>query len=1186
MYLKSIEVQGFKSFANKLTFEFQEGITGIVGPNGSGKSNVADAVRWVLGEQSARQLRSGNMQDVIFAGTELRKPQSFASVAITFDNSDKMLDVDYEEVTVTRRLYRSGESEYLINNAPVRLKDINEIFYDTGIGQEGYSIIGQGQIDRILSAKSDERRELFDEAAGIVKFKKRKRAAVKKLDEEHQNLLRVNDILKELTSQLEPLRKQSDEARIYLEKKQALRDLDIRLFLLEEGRTKQQLEEIGEKQRIAEGDMADSREQFERTKEEYDSLEKEIEDLDENILSLADRVSKNALIRQQLGGQVDLINEQIRAIENSGKQYEERRAQISSEIGAKEREIASLEEELMAAEAERQEASECEETESRLLAEIDSSIFETTEAIEQAKQDVIEMLESRASVKGSIQRYNTMIEQLEIRRSEIGGRLLRVKEEERSAASESGKYDLEIADLKKQMEEMEAAEKADEETLSSIRSEMGAMNQELDLLTTAYHRDSSRLESLRAMTEHYDGYGNGIRKIMESRSRNPGIRGVVADLISAPKKYETAIETALGGSIRNIVTDNEATAKYLIEFLKSNKYGRATFLPLTSIKPRPLGNEDVLREEGVLGVASSLVKCDGEYRNLCEYLLGRIVVVDNIDHAIRIGRRYHHSVYMVTLQGESFAPGGSITGGAFRNQDNLLGRRREIEELTESTARAKSKADGLRNALEEKKQKRNELRESLQGRGDSMQRIRLRLNTVQMAKKQAEEQLRIALIGSASLEKENSEILRQIAEVKDKNSGIAKTLKESESAESEANEKAAELRRDEDDLRAKRAEQAARLEEVHVRMVTLNEQRSFREQNLARLRTEAEALRAESENITYAISGTTDESREKLGQIEELKKTIASGEEEAERDAKTREELLLKKKELSDSHKEFFEKRDALSERISQLDKELFRIGAQKEKLEESREAITGYMWEEYNLTPSEIRAIPVPKESADRAAVRREIASLKSAIKALGNVNVNAIEDFKSVSERHTFLSAQHEDLIKSEETLTGIIEELDAGMRKQFAEKFAIIRDEFDKAFKELFGGGRGTIEIDPEADILDAGISIIAHPPGKKLQNMMQLSGGEKALTAIALLFAIQNMKPSPFCLLDEIEAALDESNVVHYAQYLHKLTKNTQFIIITHRRGTMTAADRLYGITMQEKGVSTLVSVNLIEDKLSK
>ncbi|MDO5702827.1 MAG: chromosome segregation protein SMC, partial [Lachnospiraceae bacterium] len=561
------------------------------------------------------------------------------------------------------------------------------------------------------------------------------------------------------------------------------------------------------------------------------------------------------------------------------------------------------------------------------------------------------------------------------------------------------------------------------------------------------------------------------------------------------------------------------------------------------------------------------------------------VVVDNIDQAIVIGRKHRHSLYMVTLQGESFAPGGSITGGAFKKEDNLLGRRREIDELGTSTKKLKGESESIRGAIEEKKNLRNSLRDKAAGIGDELQKYRLKLNTALMAQKQADEQHRLSVISSSSLEKESQDIERQIEEVKAKNSGITRQLRESADAETEVNDRAEKLRSLEEELRSQRAAQAAKLEEVHVRMVSLGEKRAFREENLERVRREREALLIESEALNMNIGENGTASEDKKTQISEVEKTISAAEAEAKADDERKAEILARKESLSISHREFFNRRDALSEKISQLDREIFRLTSQKERLEESRETITSYMWEEYNLTPSEIRALPVEKRREDRQALRKEISSLKESIKKLGSINVDAIEDYKSVSERHAFLTEQHDDLIKSEDTLTGIIEELDQGMRRRFAEKFAIIRDEFDRAFKELFGGGHGSLEIDPEADILEAGISVIAHPPGKKLQNMMQLSGGEKALTAIALLFAIQNLKPSPFCLLDEIEAALDESNVVHYAQYLHKLTKHTQFIVITHRRGTMTAADRLYGITMQEKGVSTLVSVSLIEDRLT-
>ncbi len=1185
MYLKSIEVQGFKSFANRLKFEFQEGITGIVGPNGSGKSNVADAVRWVLGEQSAKQLRSGNMQDVIFAGTETRKPQGFASVAITFDNADHLLDVDYPEVTVTRRLYRSGESEYLINGNTSRLKDIHEIFYDTGIGQEGYSIIGQGQIDRILSARSEERRELFDEAAGIVKFKKRKAEALRKLDAEHQNLVRVQDILSELDARIGPLKKQSEEAKTYLDLREKLKELEIRHFRAEEELADAELASMNQTLRTAEDHMGEAKEQFEQTKNEYDEVERELAELDRSIRELSEETGRDALVRQQLSGQIDVLNEQIRAIGKADSERNSRRSQILSDIESRkeaaarqEREIREAEEELRSMEARKAE-------ESGRLSELDSVIRETDLGIEQAQNEVIGVLQNRAAVKGRGQRYDTMLEQLGIRRSEVSGRLLRLKEEEERSRRDSGSQDAEIGELNAAIDELGIREAQAEEELASIRAEMADSHAELDEITTAYHRDSSRLDSLKSMAEHYDGYGNGIRKIMQLKNRNPGIRGVVADLLDVPERYETAIETALGGSIRNIVTDNESTAKYLIEYLKSNKAGRATFLPLTAIRPRTFGNEAALAEEGVIGIASRLVSCADEYGSLKEYLLGRTLVVDHIDHAILIGRKYRHSLYMVTLQGESFSPGGSITGGAFRNTDNLLGRKREIEELESGTKKQFRRMEELRQGIEDRKAVRNKVRGEIALIGEELQKKRIRMSTVQMAKKQAEEALQLAEIDVAALMKEQAEIERQIAEIHEKTLGVTKTLAASEEEEKSVSDRTGLLQEKAEQLRSEREVMAKRLEEVQLKTVTLGEANRFAKENLKRIKDEISRLSDEAAEIDESLKHSEQEAAGKREQILEVTETIRAAEEKAERDSARRIEMAERKESLSAGHREFFEKRDALSGTIAALDKEIYRLTAQIAKYEEAREERKSYFWEEYGMTPSEIRAAALPPEEEDRNALKKMVSKTKEEIKKLGPVNVNSIEEYREVSERWTFLGAQHEDLVKSEETLTGIISGLDEGMRKQFSEKFAEIRIEFDRAFRELFGGGHGTIDIEPDADLLEAGIQIIAHPPGKKLQNMMQLSGGEKALTAIALLFAIQNLKPSPFCLLDEIEAALDESNVVHFAEYLHKLTKNTQFIIITHRRGTMTAADRLYGITMQEKGVSTLVSVNLIEDKLS-
>ncbi len=1186
MYLKSIEMQGFKSFANKTILQFHDGITGVVGPNGSGKSNVGDAVRWVLGEQSAKQLRGGNMQDVIFSGTETRKPLGYASVAITLDNSDHKLNVDFEEVTVTRRLYRSGESEYLMNGASCRLKDINELFYDTGIGKEGYSIIGQGQIDKILSGKPEERRELFDEAAGIVKFKRRKAVTEKKLAEEQQNLVRVNDILSELTRQLEPLERQSETAKIYLKKKEELKILDINMFLLEMERIRNDLAKVEDRYRIAEEQLKSTKEAFEHTKQEYEKLEQEQEKLDQTILSARDQAGENALKRQQLENQIEVLNEQIHASERNSDTLRERLEAIRAESRTKtaekntyQAEKDGLHEALLASETEKSEKEAA-------LSECQGQIQAAELQSEQDKSEVIGLLNQRGSTKGKMQRYDAMLEQIGIRKAELSQRVLHLKTSE---SEQNG-----------QMEELQNAFEALEETVSSLKQQYQEADQKITALTadlsnqtkemeagqTNYHREASRLESLKNITERYDGYGNSIRKVMEQKDRNPGIHGVVADLLQAEKKYETAIETALGGSIQNIVTDNEATAKYLIEYLKRGHFGRATFLPLTSMRGKKTQvNEDAARETGVLGVANALVSYDPVYEGLVAQLLGRTLVVDTIDHAIVIQRKYRQTLRMVTLEGELLSPGGSMTGGSFRNNSNLLGRRREIEELEKSVQGLVKELREIQQELEEKKNKRNEIRDLRTELNEKLQRQYIEQNTVRLNLEKAREKKTEIRLDFEALQKESLEIENQIAEIERNRKVIGQEMQESVERESTLQENIQKAQEALTGLRRREAEYTKDLEKIRLNYANLSQKDGFLAQNIRRLEEETGKLEAESRTMLEKAAEEKDDVKKKQQDIVEIQKTIAAAVQAKEEEDRRIVELQEKKEALSADHKEFFEKRDQLSDQISLMDKECFRLNSQKEKLEETKEAQTSYLWEEYEVTPGHAREFQM-EEIPERSELKRRVLEVKDAIRKLGSVNVNAIEEYKEISERHAFLDAQHTDLVKAAETLQGIIDELDAGMRKQFTEKFEEIRKEFDRVFRQLFGGGKGTLELEEDTDVLEAGIRIISQPPGKKLQNMMQLSGGEKALTAIALLFAIQNLKPSPFCLLDEIEAALDDSNVTRFAQYLHKLTKNTQFIVITHRRGTMTAADRLYGITMQEKGVSTLVSVDLIEGELDK
>jgi len=1186
MYLKNIEVYGFKSFAQKINFEFHNGITGIVGPNGSGKSNVGDAVRWVLGEQSAKQLRGGNMQDVIFSGTENRKPLSFASVSITLDNSDHKLPVDYNEVTVTRRLYRSGESEYLINGSGCRLKDIQEMFYDTGIGKEGYSIIGQGQIDKILSGKPEERRELFDEAAGIVKFKRRKATTLKKLDEERQNLVRVTDILSELTKQLGPLEKQSETARIYLAKREELKELDVNLFLLDHQRTGELLKELEEKLEQAQRELNEAQAAYDQTKIEYDRLEQELEDLNHRLDTLKEEQQQNALLKQQYEGQVQVLEEQISSGKQNSEHYQNRLTALGEDLDRRTQEKEKLVEDKLELQSRLKEIRASLSKETEALENIVSNVEECTQAVEDGKNEIIEILNSRATTKGKVQRFDAMLEQLNIRKAEISQRILRLKSEEEVLEKErlnaQKQYDAVTAVIHSTNEE---CVRLDGE-VQKLQDELKKQNSQMEIGQTAYHREASRLESLKNITERYDGYGNSIRRVMEQKNREPGIKGVVADIIHVQKDYEVAIETALGGSIQNIVTDNEQTAKRMIGFLKKNRFGRATFLPLSNISGRDgLNQRDVLSEPGVVGTANTLVNADKEYSELVMYLLGRVLVVDNIDHAIAIGKKYRHSLRMVTIEGESLSPGGSMTGGAFKNNSNLLGRRREIEELERSVGILRKELEETQKSIGENRSRRNVLRDTI---ADFQQKLRqqyVEQNTAKMNLEQLKEKEGEIQNSYRQIDREQEELRHQAGEIRQDHSSIARELEDSQKDEKELETFIETKQKELEEWKAEETEKTHELEKIRLEESSLEQQNQFLQENLSRLNSEIAAFQKESQEITENLVQSREEIHKKEEGIQELKNAAQECLLKEEQYGSQRAQWQEEKEKRSASHKTFFEKRDHLSEKTSLLDKECFRLRSQTEKIEEQREGQISYMWEEYEITPN--NALQYRKEElTDRQAIKADVTRIKDEIRKLGSVNVNAIEDYKELLERHTFLSGQYDDIVKAEETLEGIILELDEGMRKQFTEKFRDIQREFDKAFKELFGGGKGTLELAEDEDILEAGIRIISQPPGKKLQNMMQLSGGEKALTAIALLFAIQNLKPSPFCLLDEIEAALDDSNVGRFASYLQKLTKNTQFIIITHRRGTMNAADRLYGITMQEKGVSTLVSVDLVENQLSK
>lgn len=1185
MYLKKIEVYGFKSFANKMTLEFNNCITAIVGPNGSGKSNIADAVRWVLGEQSAKQLRGSKMEDVIFSGTELRKPLGYAYVSLTIDNSDHKLPIEYEELTVTRRVYRSGESEYLINGTECRLKDVQELFMDTGIGKEGYSIIGQGQIEKVLSGKPEDRRELLDEAAGIVKYKRRKYEAEKNLEEERANLARVSDIISEIERQLAPLEKQSETAKIYLKYKEELKSLEVSLFLKEYDKIRSSKEETESKLNIVTEDLEQTKSDYEKIKEEYDRLEFQLNELDNGIDS--DKASYNEFLlkKEKAEGEIKVLNEQISSLLKNNENYEQRILTTEQEITAKREEEQKY---LKDKEKIDTDISRTDDLLSETLVELEKirdNIKNYSREIEDLSNATFESLNQNSVIKSNIKRYETMLEQNAIRKSQINQKIIKSKSEESLYGDEISKYQEELKKVTEEIssftDEIQTLEKAIKDSDGSINN----ITLKLNELQRQYHIEKSRLESLINLTERYEGYGNSIKKVMEQKKNKPGIIGVVADIIKTPKEYETAIETALGQSIQNIITEDEKTAKDLIEFLKINRYGRATFLPLTNIRAaNSLHNHSVLKEKGVIGVASDLVNADARFHELIEYLLGRIIVIDNIDNAALAARKYNYSLRIVTLEGELLAPGGSISGGAYKNSGNLLGRRREIEALEELTGKLNSQINRLSSEKEKETENKSKLLSSLEEIKKELQDKYLLQNTAKLNLDQAVLKKSEAEAEYRDFIKELQEIEAQDVELKNNLDELNKNLSENLLKNSEKERKIEELNTIISREREKENEVGEKASKYRMELSALEQSNHFILENIKRVRKELEKLYDQEEAIKLEIKKASDiieEKREIIKRTEDSIRetdTILSGLDEKIKDR------IAEKENISKIHKSFFEKRDDLSAKIHSLEKECIKLGNQKEKLTEQIDQQMNYIWDEYGLTYTSAleyngnRDINIP-------GAKKSVQEIKEKIKELGDVNVNAIEDFKNLSERHKFLITQRDDLIQAEHALLNVISDLEAEMKVQFEKQFEAINRQFDTVFKELFGGGKASLELTDD-DILEAGIRINAQPPGKKLQNIMQLSGGEKALTAISLLFAIQNLKPSPFCLLDEIEAALDDSNVKRFAGYLCKLSKNTQFIVITHRRNTMAVADILYGITMQEKGVSTLVSVNLIEDELEK
>ena len=1181
MYLKKIETQGFKSFANRMVMEFAPGIMGIVGPNGSGKSNVADAVRWVLGEQSARQLRGSNMQDVIFAGTENRRPMSYAFVSLTIDNSDRSLPLDYDEVVVSRQVFRSGESEYRLNGNLCRLRDIYETFYDSGIGKEGYSIIGQGQIEMVLSNKPEERRLMFDEAAGIVRYKKRRDITQKKLDSEKASRERIEDIIRELEKQVGPLEKQSARAKAYLKLRDELKEYEVGVFALEADELEKKLESVRASLEIVEGDLSSAGADMEQLRSHYDQLSDVSETLDKSLVQIQGQLADLRVANESREGRIGLLSEQIRTAQSNSDLMDGRVKDYDAAIARSESEREGC------YRAKNEVDRQLDQTDDRItrLEEeeeaLEEKVRELEYQIEQGNKAVMSSLDRKAQVSSSLAA-------LKAREEQNGLRLEALQKEsaaaEAYAAALKEESDALTQTLRKAAEEEEklrASVGGKRERAAGLAQSSRQAEDEWHRLQRELSAQHARTENLRNLVERYDGYGGSIKAIMEARERFPGICGVVADLITTEKKYETAIETVLAGRAQNIVTETEEEAKRIIEYLKAKRLGRATFLPLDAVRgDRGLSRPEAAREKGALGTAAALVKNDPRYDAVVRFLLAQTLVVDGMDNALFIARKYDHRLSIVTLEGEYLTPGGVISGGAYRNSSNLLGRRRELSECEASEKKLSAASKKAEKALEQLRGEAAQLEREIAREDASLRDLLVRRAALKAQADGRAAELGRSLERAESLRKESAQIEKDQAEILASRQSFSRNASDLDQGSETIRKEVMELAVKLDRLRADSQDKSKVLEELRLSFSNLSQRGDFLLDNIRRCNEEIDRIKNEKQELLRGQVSVEDVVREREEEIAQLKADIESASAAIRSLEQRYEEDELLREEKRAEQQSCFESREALSVRLSELDKESFRLQSAAQRLEEQIEKQAEYLWTEYEMTPSQAKAAPSRQEGSP-AEIRRLIAQKKKQIKELGPVYVEAIDKYKEVSERYEFLRGQRDDLVKAENELTALIRDLEKGMREQFKTQFALIREEFSKVFSDLFAGGRGTVSLENEDDVLSSGVIINAQPPGKKLQNMLQLSGGEKALTAIALLFAIQNLKPSPFCLLDEIETALDEPNVKRFADYLYRLRGSTQFLVITHRRGTMEMADRLYGITMQEKGVSALVSVNLTD-----
>ena len=1180
MYLKRLELQGFKSFADKTVLEFRKGITGIIGPNGSGKSNISDSIRWVLGEQSMKALRGAKSLDIIFAGTQNRKSLGFAEASLVFDNSDNSLPIEYQEVTVTRKIYRTGETGYYINKTPCRLKDVLELFMDTGIGKDGYSIIGQGKIDEILSNKSEDRRHIFEEAAGIVKYKIRKQESEKKLEQTKLNLLRINDILTEIEANLEPLKMQSEKAKKYLNLREELKNIEVGLFIYNIDKYKETLNELIKDEEIMQNQCNEEEEKLEKVK----SLKEELKETIDNITLQIEEMSNSGFESQK---EIEMLNSDINVAKTKITNNTENKERYEKEIEEKNQRIQELDEEIKQKEEKKFNLKENREkfekelkTKEDELAKITEKLTSKELEIEGYKKQVEENSDQKYELGTEINTQKTNLQNYDKRINQI-------KQEITSNISELDRTRMEKEELSKNFYEIENSRNKTLKNIEEISNEKNEVDKKIKTyedkirnIEDSIRMKQSRRNFLVETEKEKEGYIKSVKSLLKDceniKELGKGMHGVLANIIEAPEELETAIEMCLGASLQNIVTDTEEEAKNLIEHLRKNNLGRASFLPITSVKGKKL-EKAKLNENGVIGIASDLVKYDKKYEQIILNLLGRTVITDTIETAIKVAKQNNYTFRIVTKTGDIINPSGAMTGGSVSKKTvNILGRSKEIEKLGKEITNEEKKKEEL---LKEKENYENSIKNVI----EQSKELNTKLQEIEI--EYATEKQKILSIES-SIEK----IEKRIKTLKEEKETIENQIKEANNIIENDDKQIEELTIKIEELSKYIQEYAENNKENQKYIDDLNfditnlkiSVSSFDESENSILEIQ-ERINQEIENNKNSIKDKTEQIekikqdnfnleeniKEILEKIENIKETVKNSGSKIE---ELKQERSQKSEVLSKQEEQITEKFNV----IEDLKAQLVKIDVKKTKIQEDINSIINKMWEEYELTPNAVENYEKPNNIS---ATQKEVNRLRNEIKEIGSVNIDSIEEYKNLKDRYDFMSEQRLDLETTMNKLRKIISEMTQIMKEQFKEKFKVINKNFDEVFKELFGGGKAELKLEDEEKILECDIEITAQPPGKKLQSMTLLSGGEKALTAIALLFAILKINPAPFCVLDEIEAALDDVNVYRYAEYLKKFAKDTQFLVITHRKGTMEVADTVYGVTMEENGISKLLSMNL-------